>query len=324
MKKLNNILGFTALLMCTVAFSQQQSQYSMYMMNNYTLNPAVGGTENYTDLKASFRKQWLGFNGTPTNFYVSGHTAIGKVTYDDPEIQSMPYHGVGGYIYRDQEGPNSKIGVYGSYAYHKPLTTKLTLSLGAFVGVQNLAIDASKLSFHDDKLGVTDATSTGDLSRLLPDATLGGWLYHKNYYIGASFFQIFRNNLKMGDVQNGGVVDGKLNNHYFATAGYRVPLNDQFTLVPSVVLKAVAPSPLQFDLNAKLKYLELAWGGISYRNKDAIILLAGVTLKEHWDIGYSYDITSSDIKQYSSGSHEILIGYRLTKNTSVKPTSQFW
>jgi type IX secretion system PorP/SprF family membrane protein len=321
MKVTKIIFGFTLSFIGFTAKAQQQSQYSMYMMNNYTLNPAVGGTENYTDLKASFRKQWVGFSNTPTNIYLSGHTAIGKTNYSDPDIRPLAHHGVGGYIFNDNTGPISILRAYGSYSYHLPLTNAITASIGAFLGVQNFSLNKDALDFHDDQNGVTDATTLGIQSKLMPDASLGTWIYHKNYYVGASLFQLFNNEIKIGAVQNGNEV-GKLKPHFFTTAGYRVPLNDNLTWVPSVVVKNV--TRLQLDLNSKIKYKEIAWAGISYRKKDAVVAMLGVTAKEHWDIAYSYDFTTSTIREYSAGSHEILIGYRWLRNSSVKPTSQFW
>ncbi len=325
MKMIRNIITGILSVISIVVFAQQQAQYSMYMINNYTLNPAVGGTEDYTDVKMSYRTQWVGFgdNGGGTkDIYVSGHTSIGKVTYADESVKPLPHHGVGGYVYNDITGPSAKTGVYGSYAYHLPLTSKLTASLGAFVGFQQYRLDASQLRFYSDDVQPETAIN-GNQSKFLPDANLGVWLYHKNYYVGGSMFQLFNNGVNFEAVQNR-VTDGKLNTHFFATAGYRVPINNNFTWVPSFVVKAVSPVPMQFDLNSKFRYQDLAWLGVSYRNKDAVILLAGVTLLDHWDIAYSYDITTSNLRNYSAGSHEFMIGYRFTKDNDVKPTSQFW
>ncbi len=323
MKSLKHNLVGLLLIVCTMVVGQQQSQYSMYMMNNYTLNPAVGGTESYTDLKASFRKQWAGFNGSPTNVYVSGHTALGKTQYDDPSIMPLAHHGVGGYVYRDQAGALSKTGLYGSYAYHLPLTTKLTVSVGTFLGFQQYTLNDNDLVFHDDQYGTSDAVLEDKLSKFLPDASLGTWLYHKDYYVGIALHQIFGNSVDFNTIENA-TTTGQLNGHFFATAGYRLALSDDLTCVPSFVIKAVSPAPVQFDINAKFKYKEMVWGGLSYRNKDAIVLLAGVTLAQHWDVGYAYDVTTSGLNQHSKGSHEFLIGYRIAKDPTVQPTSQFW
>lgn len=303
--------------------AQQQAQYSLYMMNNYTLNPAVGGTENYTDLKASFRQQWTGFEGAPRNFYISGHTSLNKQTPQFDDIKPMPFHGVGGYIYSDNTGPTTKLGAYGSYAFHLPITNMLTASFGAFVGLQQYRVDSDQLKFHDDQFGVNDNAINGLSTKFLPDAHVGIWLYHKNYYAGLALYQLFNNQLDFESVPNASTT-GKLNKHYFFTAGYRVPLTDDFTLVPSFVVKAVSPAPAQFDINAKLRYKQLVWAGVSYRNRDAIVLLVGGTIKNKIDVGYAYDITTSNIRNHSAGSHEIIIGYRIPTHNDVEPTSQFW
>lgn len=323
MKFINSFLIVGLLFMGVVVNAQQQQQYSMYMMNNYVLNPAVGGTENYADFKASYRTQWVGFGGGPKTVYLSGHTAIGKSVYEDTDIKPLPHHGVGGYVYNDNIGATNKIGFYGSYAYHLPLTTKLTASFGAFLGFQQFSIDRSKVSFYEDEFGVQDNVITGNSSKFLPDANLGTWLYHKNYYVGAALYQLFGNNLDFESVK-GTIEEGKLNKHYFITAGYRVPLTEDFTWVPSFVVKAVAPAPVQFDINSKFRYQDLAWLGVSYRNKSDVALMAGVTLMERIDIAYSYDVITSDVNNYSSGSHEFILGYRLLQDYTVKPTSQFW
>ena len=318
-------LALITIAIAAVSFvnAQQQAQYSMYMANNYTLNPAVGGTENYADFKMSYRTQWVGMGGQPKTMYLSGHTAIGKATYEDTEIKSMPFHGVGGYVYNDQIGATNKIGFYGSYAYHLPITTKLTASFGAFVGFQQLSLDASNIRFHDDASGVNDAAVNGNQSKFLPDANIGTWIYHKNWYAGGALYQLLSNNLDFEDV-SGSIEDGKLNKHYFVTAGYRVPINDDFTWVPSFVMKAVAPTPIQFDINSKFRYQDLAWLGVSYRSKAAVALMVGATLQGRWDVAYSYDVVTSDLKNTNSGSHEFMLGYRLLQDFSVKPTSQFW
>jgi ABC-type enterochelin transport system permease subunit len=37
--------------------AQQRPHYTQYVINNYIINPAVAGIENYTDVKISHRHQ---------------------------------------------------------------------------------------------------------------------------------------------------------------------------------------------------------------------------------------------------------------------------
>src|SRR5687767_3375275 len=61
--------------------AQQKPYYTQYILNNYILNPAISGIENYTDLKLSYRNQWTGIDGSPVTTYLSVHSPIGKKDY---------------------------------------------------------------------------------------------------------------------------------------------------------------------------------------------------------------------------------------------------
>jgi type IX secretion system PorP/SprF family membrane protein len=63
------------------SFAQQKPYYTQYILNNYILNPALSGIENYTDLKLSYRNQWTGIDGAPVTVYLSAHKPIGKKDY---------------------------------------------------------------------------------------------------------------------------------------------------------------------------------------------------------------------------------------------------
>ena len=299
--------------------AQQQWQYSEYMNNNFLLNPAEGGTEKFTDIKLGYRTQWVGLEGAPTSMFVSAHHPINKNREDIDGVRELGHHGIGGYITRDQTGPITRSSLYGSYSYHLPLTIDLTLSFGAFLGLKEYRLDGSEVKFEGDQ---SDAVLNGNATNYLPDATLGFWLYGKSFYVGASTFQLLANKLDLSAVNNA-QDEGSLSRHFFITGGYKVPVSEKVFLVPSFVVKYASPAPAQFDLNAKIRYEDLYWGGVSYRNKDAIVALAGVTLKKLWDIGYSYDFNTSGLSGFNSGSHEILIGYRV-HHDHEPPPAQFW
>lgn len=315
------ILIAVAITLCTVnmGWSQQQWQYSQYMNNNFLLNPAEGGTETFTDIKVSVRTQWQGIEGSPTSGFISAHHPINKNTEKFDDVVPLAHHGIGGYISRDQIGPITQSSIYGSYSYHLPLTTTLTLSMGAFLGVKQFQLDKSSLNFEGNE---TDVVTESFATRHLPDATLGFWLYGQQYYLGGSMFQVFGNKINTEDLSNT-TRESNLTRHLFLTSGYKFDLNEKLFLVPSLVVKYASPAPVQFDVNAKINYNDLLWGGFSYRNRDAVVLMAGITIDKKWDISYSYDINTSDLNEHNSGSHEILLGYRLHHSQGAPP-AQFW
>src|SRR5690554_3159577 len=119
MKKI--IISGLLLLFFATVYAQQRPQYTQYMINPYVLNPAVAGIEDYIDIRAGYRNQWVGFSGAPRTFYLSGHTPIGRDKCINSRVKNTSggYHGIGAYISGDKTGPSSRTTINISYAYHK-------------------------------------------------------------------------------------------------------------------------------------------------------------------------------------------------------------
>ena len=103
----------------------------------------------------------------------------------------------------------------------------------------------------------------------------------------------------------------------------RLPLSTSWALVPSVLVKSVSPAPLSVDLNAKLRYQDLLWAGVSWRAFDSAVAMVGVSY-EQLTLGYSYDAGLSELAGYHGGSHEVLLGLRLKKKAQTVCTNRFW
>ena len=294
------------------AWAQQQAQYSQYMNNNYILNPGVAGTEDYIDVKFSYRTQWTGLDGAPRTYYASINSSIGKWRTTPKRTlrdRHRGFHSLGAIVYNDVTGPTSRAGAYGSYAYNQPLTGRIRASLGISLGVQQFSVDGQQLQFYDP------TTRAGSAASRVFDATAG-----------LSGAQLMGNQLDFSYAQNqvgAGAPGNTLRRHYFATAGVRLPLSPDWTLVPSVLVKAVSPAPLSLDLNAKLKYQDLLWAGVSWRAFDSAVAMVGLSY-EQYTLGYSYDAGLSELASYHGGSHEILLGLRLQKKARVVCSSRFW
>jgi type IX secretion system PorP/SprF family membrane protein len=323
MKRALPLLLLPLLLAAAPALAQQQAQYSQYMNNNYILNPGATGVEDYIDVKFSYRTQWTGLEGAPKTYYASISSSLGKWRSTPKRTirdRRRPFHAIGGIVYNDVTGPTSRTGAYASYAYNMVLTSDLRMALGVSAGMQQFAVDGEQLHFFDP------TTRAASAAARVFDGTVGLWVYTSNFYVGVSGAQLLGNKLNFSYGPNSldaGAPGNTLKRHYFATAGVRVPLSDDWSLVPSVLVKAVNPAPASIDINAKLKYQDLLWFGASWRAFDSAVAMVGLSY-EQYTLGYSYDAGLSELAGYHGGSHEVLVGLRLKKKAQVVCTNRFW
>lgn len=319
--------------------AQAKPFYTQYILNNYILNPAVTGIENYTDIKLSNRNQWTGINGAPVTTYFSAHAPIGKedlrtsatsfeIPGSDPRGSRLwqeytppdPHHGIGITAMNDKAGYINRWTVNGTYAYHKPLGVKTTLSAGLSAGVTSVNLDRTKIEWgsldpNDPAIGI----SSGELKKLKPELGAGLWLYSAQYFVGVSVL-----NIVPGKAQF--VTDDKYGTfytpNYFVTAGYRFSLTDEIMAMPSVMMQYWQPQLAGFHGNLKLQYLDKLWVGGSYRVSDLISgysAMAGVNVSNTFNISYAYEnATTSRLRNYTKNTHEIMLGFIIGNKYSQK------
>jgi type IX secretion system PorP/SprF family membrane protein len=325
------ILGgiFMGLLCSLISVAQQRPYYTQYVLNNFIINPAVAGIENYWDVKASHRAQWVGLPDAPVTTYLTLHGPLRKKDFARATATTVPargtnprgeaywsdytaadpHHGVGFTVLNDRTGPLNRFAAFGSYAYHLPISNRTTLSAGFSAGITNLSLDASKLNFGGTVLDPAVANSTL-INTIKPDISAGLWLYSAKYFVGVSVQQIVPQQVAFSD-NTVYLQRGKLVPHIFMSAGYRMQLGDDFSLLPSVLVRYINPLPIGFDVNAKLQYQDLLWFGASYRYQDGFAAMAGMNINRSINIGYSYDLQTSSLNTVSRGTHEIMIGFLL-------------
>lgn len=305
--------------------AQQRPHYTQYILNNYILNPALTGIENYTDVKLSGRNQWVGLNGAPQTAYLTAHGPIGKkdvkttatsfsLPGENPRGQSYwenytasePHHGVGVTIINDKTGLLNRFSGTVSYAYHLGLSPKTNLSAGFAAGFNKITYDRSKATPNDP---LDPALGNGTtINKVRPDVSAGLWLYSDRSFVGLSAQQIIPQDLSFAESSS---PSGKLIPHLFATAGYRFLVNDEVNLLPSILVKYVSTSEkkVQFDLNAKAQYRDLLWLGASYRLDDGYAAMLGLNLLNAVHVGYSYDFSATPLRTASRGTHELILGF---------------
>jgi len=333
MKK-TNLLVLTCVFIVHVVTAQQRSHYTQYILNNYILNPALSGIENYTDLKVSARDQWVGFDGAPRTVYLTIHGPLGKKDYktsatsfnipgENPRgnsywesyTASEPHHGIGLTVLNDKTGNFNRFTSYATYAYHIGLNARTNLSAGFSAGITVVGLNAEgKVDFggtnpSDPVMG----NATGELNKIKPDLGAGVWLYSADYFIGVSAQQIIPQKLAFVDDATF-KTKGKLIPHVFLTGGYRFMVSEDINVVPSLMVKYINGAfkdNYQVEGNVKAQYRDLFWLGGSIRQFDGYAAMIGLNVANTFNVGYSYDFTKTDLRTYSRGTHEVMIGFLL-------------
>lgn len=286
------------------AYSQQIPQYSQYMFNPYLSNPAVVGTLNYYQMRLNNRYQWIGINDAP---YTVSMSFYGPFSQKDM--------GWGANIVNDVTGPTSRTNIMGTYAYNMQLTSSgLRISGGLSFGMMMYKLDGSKLTLGEEYDPLTDpAILQSTKSILTPDASIGFYLYSTSFNVGLAAHQLFGQKLKFYPEPIG---ISRLKQHVMLSGGYWTNLNRYVELEGSALVKYMFASPMQFEINGKVTYRQKmyqTWGGLSLRWKDAVSVLVGITYKNKFIFGYSFDWSLLGISKYNSGSHEIMLGYLFDK-----------
>ncbi|MBL7950375.1 MAG: type IX secretion system membrane protein PorP/SprF [Flavobacteriales bacterium] len=287
------------------ASAQQLPQLTQYQFNDYVVNPAVAGSRPFFELRTAHRYQWVGIQDAPRTFTFSGSTPVGEKM------------GLGGYLFTDIVGPTRRTGVQFSYAYHLKLTQDVKLSLAVSAGLLQFLIDGSKIQFHDPGDPVMDDQLRGDL---LPDAKFGFYLYGPKFWFGATAPQLLRNKVYFLDETSATL--SRMEDHYYVMGGYRLPVGEDWRLEPSFLVKYTSPVPLKLDLTATVRYKDTFWIGAAYRTNDAYSAMVGYWLKKTFQFGYSYDIITSNLQNYSTGTHEVMLAITLAKQATGAPATQ--
>jgi len=312
MKKLFYIIFLV--LWGTNLWAQQRPQYALYFQNNYVLNPAITGIEDFTDAKLSYRKQWVGINGSPVTSYFSIQGPINDAT--------KPHAGLGALIVGDKTGPDSRLTFNGSYAYHIHLSGELRASLGISAGVTQYTLNTNELNFDQYGGSYDPAVPLNRASQYIPDLMLGVWVYSQNFYVGGALNQIIPSKLSFGTNLTSNLE--KLRPHTFITGGIKIPMGEDLNFTPSIMIKYISPAPVSYDFNGKFLYRDIFWLGGSIRRGDGFSLAAGINISTLINIGYAYDYTTSALQNYTSGSHEIILGLQLGNYNKARCPKMLW
>jgi type IX secretion system PorP/SprF family membrane protein len=319
--KLASFIPLIFTLLSNSAVAQQDAQFSQYMFNGFYYNPAVAGNDGRANFFLTHRTQWAGYGAT---FDDGGSPQTQMFSATAPFVY-VPNTGIGLHVVRDQRGPVSTLEAQLSFSYHLDVFDgKGKLSIGARGGIYNQTLDTKVLRFVDDRNDpIAQNLKNTPLTATKPDMAFGVWYNQEDFYVGIAGNHLLGSKINFG-LDN---LNNALARNLYITGGYNYPLNDQWLLQPSVLIKTLPQNGLRttsIELSVLGTYNQKFWGGLAYRQSDALTALIGMypTKDNRMRVGYAFDYTVSGRQGKAPTSHEIFLSYGLPVKRYNKPTQE--
>ncbi len=274
------------------------------------LNPAVAGTQGTLYACMNYRAQWVGYDDAPRTSGISLHGRFfnGKM-------------GAGLLMMQDEIGPSKQTNYGATYAYHIRFPD-CELSAGFAGNYTKYTLDGNKILLHNSQDPSIDQTISYTANAT--DASAGIYLYNDRFHIGFSALHLLKSKAELykNDSTKKGFI--KYATHIYSTLGYNYSQNPAFVFENTIFVNYVQAVPLMIDYTLRVHYRRKVFAGFSLRLRDALAIHIGANIMERFQVGYSYDILLSKFRNYSSGSHEIVLKYNFNivedDKTSIKKT----
>ncbi len=281
--------------------AQQEAQYTQFMHFKLAYNPAYAGAENGPSLSGLVRSQWLGFEGAPQTQGLS---------FNMPLVNNRV--GVGANVVRHTVGLSEDYTIDGVYAYRFEVPRGY-LSLGLQASVRFLQVDFSAAR-ATQSVDLDNAIPQGVQGKTVPNFGAGIYYNSRNFYLGFSIPRLLTNNIDLADDES--IVSREVS-HAYLMSGVNIPLGESLSLQPQFLLNYVQDAPFDAQAGLSLQFLERFTGGVSLRLGgseergfgESASLLFSALISDNFLMGLSYDLTLSEIRDYSSGSLEVALRY---------------
>jgi type IX secretion system PorP/SprF family membrane protein len=298
MKKITAII--VLILVLSEMKAQQDPQFTHYMYNTISVNPAYAGSRGNLAIGGLYRNQWMGLAGAPVTQTVYLHS---------PFINQN--NGIGLSVVNDRIGPINQTLAYIDYAYHLKLTSKLKLALGLKAGLNFFQPSGIKNLTTTDNGSSAAIDAASVQNTIAPNFGGGTYLYSDRFYFGLSAPKLIKNKLPSYNSKSGKVENVTETRHIFAILGFVLPLNDMVKLKPTFLSKVTENAPMSIDATAEFLFNDKFSLGVGYRHTDALAALVGFNFTPQLKAGISYDYNLSRLNNYNSGSIEIMLLYDL-------------
>lgn len=307
----NSFLRLTLLLVGFSMYSQQDSQFTNYMYNTVTINPAYAGSRDVLSVFGLHRSQWVGLDGAPVTNAFSIHSPL-----------TNSQLGVGLSVINDRIGPSDENSISADVSYTIPTSEKYKLAFGLKATANLLNIDFTKLKIYDTQDNLAQNNVDNKFS---PNIGAGIYYYSDKSYFGISvpnFLETKHFDKNANSLASSTNAAERM--HYYFVGGYVFDVAENIKFKPAFLSKIVAGAPLQVDISGNVLFYDKLTLGVAYRWDAAMSALAGFQISDSWFVGYGYDMEVTKLANYNSGSHEIFLRYELFKKINKVVSPRFF
>ncbi|MEA1784602.1 type IX secretion system membrane protein PorP/SprF [Arenibacter sp. GZD96] len=276
--------------------AQKQPQYTQYMYNIGSFNPAYVGTVETAEIIGLYRAQWTGIPGAPrTMRFGTNIPFANKKT------------GLGLNVVNEELGPTSQTFIDLSYSFQVQLSETTRLSFGIAAGGSILDVDFSKGSFEIEN---EPLLSSATVNNFYPTVGAGMFLYDENWYLGLSVPSFLTDGLFTDEVA--GIVEDNIQFNFIG--GYVFELSEGLKFKPAFLLNYLDGAPVNFNFSTNFLISNALTLGASYRINNDISGLAGFQISNSLFLGYAYDYNTNGLGEFSQGSHEVILKFYLGRS----------
>jgi len=296
--------------------AQQDSQYTQYIYNTTSINPAYAGNRDVLSIVGLHRSQWVGLEGAPRTSTLSLHSPIGV----NRRV------GLGGSVINDEIGPSRETYISVDFSYTIPTSKHGKLSFGLKGTLQLIDVDFSKLTIRDGS-DPQFLNSGGIDNAVNPNVGVGLYYHSKRFYAGLSAPNLLetehfdRDNLNGAQSSN---ITSREKTNFYLLAGHVFDVSNNVKFKPSFITKVVNGSPLQVDVSANFLFYDKLTLGAAYRWDAAVSAIAGFQISDSLLIGFAYDYETTELQEFNNGSYELLLRFELFQKYSRIITPRFF
>ncbi len=292
------------LIVAKEGFSQQDAQYTQYIYNTMSVNPAYAGSRDAISITGLYRNQWVGIGGAPVTQTLNIHTPLG---------QSNKV-GLGVSVVNDKIGPTQEtyFDIDFSYTIHTSVEGQLAFGIKGGGHLLDVNFDALNQYTNSDIL-----LNTNIENKFSPNVGVGVYYHDEKLYVGLSAPSLLQtkhfDESNINNQASSFLAAERVN--YYLIGGYVFDVNENTKFKPATLIKGVSGAPLQVDVSANFLLYDKLTLGLAYRWSAAMSAIAGFQITDNMMLGFAYDWETTELgnTEFNAGSYEFVLRYEIFK-----------